>query len=86
MKAVRSLSSIPSFARRSRKSNRARMLAVERGDKLSGIEVWKRDDLDFRKAVFILDPRGEGAHLRLVDAPPQDRRDIDLHLHAVGQG
>src|SRR5258708_22959430 len=56
----------------------ARVLPIERGHDLAAIEVRKRDDLDFREAEFLLDPRRNAANRGFVDATPQDRGHFDL--------
>jgi len=61
----------------------ARMLPVEGGDNLSGIEIGEGDEAHFRKAEEVFDAGRHGAQFRLVDATAQDGRDFDLDLNAV---
>jgi hypothetical protein len=60
----------------------ARMLAVERSDHLSCIEVGEGDDRHFRKSKCLLDRAGNGPLFRLIDAATQNRSDLDFGLHA----
>src|SRR3546814_5695094 len=49
----------------------ARVLAVERGGDLSGVEIGERDDLHLRIAEPVLDRRTAGEKLRLAHRPAQ---------------
>src|SRR3546814_18481661 len=50
----------------------ARVLAVERGGDLSGVEIEERDDLHLRIAEPVLDRRPDGEKLRLEHRPAQN--------------
>jgi hypothetical protein len=47
------------------------MLAIKRGDDLAAVKVRKRNDLNFRKAERLFDPRGNAADFRIVNASTQ---------------
>ena len=85
MKARRNASSMPSLARRSRDVEQiARMLAVERGNSLSGIKIGKRNDRISAKPNLSSTIGATTAQFGLKDATAQDRRDLDLDLHTIG--
>ena len=60
----------------------ARMLAVEGGDDLAGIEIGEGEHLHLGKAEGGLDGGRDAAQLGRVGAAAHDRRDLDLDLHA----
>jgi hypothetical protein len=62
----------------------ARMLAIEGGDDLSGVEIGRRDHLDFGESEFVFDLAGHAASFWGKGAATQYRRHFDLDLDAVG--
>lgn len=61
----------------------ARVLAVESGDHLSGIEVGERNKAHFRKSKCFLNGCGDGTQFRVIDTAAQYRRDFNLDLRAL---
>src|SRR3546814_12389214 len=58
----------------------ARVLAVERGGDLSGVEIGERDDLHLRIAEPVLDRRTDGEKLRLEHRPAKNVAHFDLEM------
>ena len=57
-----------------------RMLAVEGGDDLTGIEVGEADNLDFSKSKLLFDSGRNTSHRRFINAAAQDRCHLNLDL------
>ncbi len=60
-----------------------RMLAVEGGDDLTGIEVGEADNLDFSKSKLLFDSGRNTSHRRFINAAAQDRCHLNLDLRTV---
>jgi hypothetical protein len=56
------------------------MLAIEGGDYLTGVEVRKRDDWDFREPEFFPEAGRHAAEFRIADAAAQAGCDFDSYL------
>jgi hypothetical protein len=48
------------------------MLAIERGDELTGVKISEADDLDFGEAEPLFDPRRDRPPFRFIDAALRD--------------
>src|SRR5579859_7110593 len=59
------------------------MLTIERGDQLTGVKVGKRNEGRLGEAILRLDPLADAAGLGRKHHAAQDRRHLDLDLHAA---